>query len=410
MPLSLSGQPAGVVVVPPVRAAIALGLLLGLQPLATDLYLPALPMLTRELAAPLAAGHLTMSALILAFGLAQLVWGPVADRFGRRPALLSGLSAYTAASLLCALAGDIGTLVLGRALQGIGMAAAVVCGRAMVRDLYEPQRGAHVMSLGLSGLGMIAIASPLLGGALSGLWGWRATLGFVAAAGAGIGLFLLLGMPETQPVKNPHALRLRPLLALVGQVLANRRFQAWAALTAATYGGLFALLAGSSFIYINLLGLSPGRFGALMATVSVSYLGGTMLCRRWLPRCGLSGAAARGAWLSLAGGVAMALLAAAGVQTVWAVWLPQCVFTMGHGVHQSCGQTGAVAPFPRSAGIASALSGFVLAFTAFLVGLWLGQAMDGSTRPLAYGVCAAGVAVAFIAWVLVRRHGEPPAP
>ena len=107
----------------------------------TDIYLPALPMLTRDLAAPMSAAQLTMSALILAFGVAQLFWGPVADRVGRRPVLIAGLLLYTAASIGSVLAGSIGWLMLWRVLQGATMAAAVVCARAIVRDLYEPHRG-----------------------------------------------------------------------------------------------------------------------------------------------------------------------------------------------------------------------------------------------------------------------------
>ncbi|MFD2452130.1 MFS transporter [Ideonella paludis] len=138
------------------QVALALALLLGLQPITTDLYLPALPLLARDLAAPMASVQLTMSALLLSFGMAQLVMGPLSDRFGRRPVLLGGLFLYSVASLGCALAPSIHTLIGLRALQGAGLAAAVVCARAMVRDLYEPHQGAQVMSKGLSGLGLIA--------------------------------------------------------------------------------------------------------------------------------------------------------------------------------------------------------------------------------------------------------------
>ena len=106
----------------------------------------------------MSAAQLTMSALILAFGVGQLFWGPVADRVGRRPVLITGLLLYTAASIGSVLAGSIGWLVMWRVLQGATMAAAVVCARAIVRDLYEPHEGAQVMSLALSGLGVIAIA------------------------------------------------------------------------------------------------------------------------------------------------------------------------------------------------------------------------------------------------------------
>jgi DHA1 family bicyclomycin/chloramphenicol resistance-like MFS transporter len=385
--------------------AIALALLLGLQPVTTDLYLPALPSLARSLAAPMSAVQLTMSALILAFGLAQLVWGPVADRVGRRPVLLTALAGFLVASIGAALAPGIAWLVAWRIAQGAMLAAAVVCARAMVRDLYEPAEGARVMSLGLSGLGLIAITSPLLGGALAASAGWRAALTAVAVIGALTLLFIWRALPETIRQRDPQATRLAPLAANVRAVLRHPTFVAWAALTASTYGGLFTILAASPFVYIDVLGLTPMQFGVAMATGSLSYICGTVVCRRWLLRYGLPGAVRRGAVFTLAGGLSLLALAALGVQAVWAVLLPQCLYAFGHGVHQPCGQTGAVGPFPHAAGVASAWAGFMLALVAFGVGLWLGHAIDGSVWPLALGVATWSVITATVAWTLVQRAG-----
>ena len=385
-------------------AAFALALLLGLQPVTTDVYLPALPMLARDLAAPMSAAQLTMSALILAFGVAQMFWGPVADRVGRRPVLITGLLLYTAASIGSMLAGGIGWLVLWRVLQGATMAAAVVCARAIVRDLYEPLEGARVMSLALSGLGVIAIVGPALGGVVAALGGWRAALAVVAAFGALTLAFIAWRLPETLLHKNPDATRAGPLLAQWGSIARHPTFIAWTLLVSATYGGLFTILAGSSFTYIDVLGLSPGWYGLAMASGSLSYLAGTFVCRRWIVRHGIRGAVARGGGFTLAGGVLVVTLALAGVHSVWAIVLPQWLFAFGHGIHQPCGQAGAVGPFPRAAGAASALAGFVLALTAFGVGLWLGQALDGTVLPYALGIGFWSVVTTTVAWTLVQRH------
>jgi DHA1 family bicyclomycin/chloramphenicol resistance-like MFS transporter len=387
--------------------ALALALLLGLQPVTTDIYLPALPALTRELGASMAAAQLTMSALILAFGLAQLVWGPIADRLGRRPVLLTGLTLYTAASIGCMLAAQIETLIVWRMLQGAALAAAVVCARAMLRDLYEPHEGAQVMSLGLSGLGVIAILGPVLGGFVAAAFGWRAALSMVVLMGGLTLLFVALRLPETLPVKNPQATSPRQLLATWQRIAQHRTFVAWTLLTSCTYGGLFTILAGSSFIYIDILGLSPSVYGLAMGSASAAYMAGTFVCRRWVARVGMVCAVGRGAWFSLAGGLLILVLATAGVQAIWTVLLPQWLFAFGHGVHQPCGQAGAVGPFPQAAGAASALAGFVLAATAFVVGLWLGQALDGRVLPYAAGLAFWGVLTATVAWTLVRRHGVP---
>jgi DHA1 family bicyclomycin/chloramphenicol resistance-like MFS transporter len=392
------------VALPAATVALALALLLGLQPVTTDLYLPALPSLARGLAAPMGAVQATMSALILAFGVSQLVWGPVADRVGRRPVLLASLALYTLASVGAALAPAIGWLIAWRVAQGATLAAAVVCARAMVRDLYEPAEGARVMSLGLTGLGVIAITSPMLGGALAAGAGWRAALAAVAVAGACVLAFVWRALPETLARRNPQATQLAPLAATSVQVLRHPTFVAWAALTASTYAGLFTILAASPFVYIELLGLTPAQFGIAMACGSTAYIAGTFACRRWLLRHGLAGAVRRGAGFTLAGGLSLLAFTALGVQAVWAVLLPQCLYAFGHGVHQPCGQTGAVGPFPHSAGVASAWAGFLLAFVAFLVGLWLGQAIDGSAWPLALGVGLWSVVTATVGWTLVQRH------
>ena len=387
-------------------AATALALLLGLQPVTTDVYLPALPALTRELGASMGAAQLTMSALILAFGVAQLVWGPVADHIGRRPVLLAGLALYTAASIGGMLAPSIGLLIVWRALQGACLAAAVVCARAMVRDLYEPAQGAQVMALGMSGLGLIAIAGPVVGGVAAAFGGWRAALAVVAAVGAATLVLVAGWLPETAPRKNPQATRIGPLLRTWSRIARHPTFVAWTLLITCTYGGLFTLLAGSSFIYIEVLGLSPGSYGLALATGSVSYLVGTLVCRRWIVHHGLAGAVWRGGFFTLAGGVSMLALALAGVNAVWAVLLPQCLFAFGHGIHQPCGQAGSVGPFPHSAGAAAALAGFALALTAFFVGRWLGGALDGSVLPLAQGMAFWSVLTAGTAWTLVQRAGR----
>jgi DHA1 family bicyclomycin/chloramphenicol resistance-like MFS transporter len=384
-------------------AAVALALLLGLQPITTDVYLPALPMLTRELMAPMSAAQLTMSALILAFGVAQLFWGPVADRVGRRPVLLWGLALYTMASAGAAVAGSIEALIVWRVLQGACLAAAVVVARAIVRDLYEPHEGAQVMALALSGLGVIAITGPMLGGFIAAAAGWRATLTLVAASGAATLLFIAWRLPETLLRKNPHATRLAPLATAWWQIARHRSFVAWTLLTSCTYGGLFTILAGSSFVYMDMLGLSAAAYGVAMASGSAAYLLGTVVCRRWIARHGLAGAVKRGVGFTLAGGVAIALLALAGVDSVWAVLLPQWLFCFGHGIHQPCGQTGAVGPFPRTAGAASALAGFVLSLVAFLVAQWLGVSLAGEVLPYALGVAFWALLTSLIGWTLVQR-------
>lgn len=399
--------PVGPAPMSPARVAVALALLMGLQPITTDLYLPALPLIKQDLGASMAATQATLSALILAFGFGQLFWGPVTDRYGRRPVLLLGLALYTLASLGATWAPSIRALVAWRVVQGACLAAAVVCGRSMVRDCYTPREGVQVMARGFTGLGLIALGGPLLGGLLAEHHGFRATLAVLAVSGAGILVFVWAGMSETLARPNPQATRLGPLLHNWARIARHPTFLAYTALTAGTYGGLFAWLAGSSFVLIDLMDLSRAEYGGVMATGCIFYLWGTLTCRRWAARDGVLATVRRGAWFTLAGALLMGGLSLAGMHRAWAVIVPTWLYVFAHGIHQTCGQTGVVAPFPRLAGTASALAGFLLSATAFAIGQALGLLMNDSALPLTLGVAAGGLVTTVVAWTLVQRHGEP---
>jgi DHA1 family bicyclomycin/chloramphenicol resistance-like MFS transporter len=390
---------------PPGLTIIVLSLLLGLQPVTTDLYLPALPALTAGFGAPMAQAQLTLSALLLAFGLSQLVWGPLSDRFGRRPILLVGMSAYVLAAIASTLAPSMELLILWRTLQGAAMGAGVMCARAIVRDLYNPLQGARVMSKALSGLGVIACLSPPLGGLLSAWFSWRIALLALALFGALSLTLVAWRFSETLAQKNRDALRPAHLLRTWVTIVRNPTFIAFSALSAASYGGLFTFLAASSFVFIRVLGWSTMQYGLLMFSNALAYLLGTFLCRYWLARFGVRRALALAGGLSLSGGSLMGLLTLAGVQNGWAIMLPQYLFMLGHGVHQPCSQSGAVGPFPQAAGAASALNGFLMMAAAFAVGTWLGGHMDGSAAPLTLGIWFWSVLIALTAWTVVQQHG-----
>ncbi len=388
---------------------LVLSLLLGLQPVTTDLYLPAFPALTASFAAPMSQAQLTLSALMLAFGISQLVWGPLSDRFGRRPVLLVGLSAYTLASLAGAFAPSMLLLIVCRTVQGAAMGAAVMCARAIVRDLYTPVQGARAMSRGLTGLGVIACLCAPLGGLLTDAFNWRIALLVLPVFSACTLALIFTRFTET--VKQPRLDALSPasLFATWWQIVRHPTFLAWCALATASYGALFTFLASSSFVLIQVVGLSRPQYGLAMFLVSFMYILGTFACRRLLPRVGIRRAVAIAGVLTFTAGMLMGVFALAGIHNVWSLMVPFCLFMVAHGVHQPCSQSGAVGPFPQAAGTASALAGFVSMAVAFLIGIWLGVRMDGTVMPLAEGVWFWSMCVAVIAWTLVRKHGEAQA-
>ncbi|MBL0420451.1 Bcr/CflA family efflux MFS transporter [Ramlibacter sp. AW1] len=400
--------PAGPVSMSPGVVVVLLSLLLGLQPLTTDLYLPALPGLTRALGAEpaQAQAQATLAVLLLAFGISQLAWGPLSDRFGRRPVLLAGIGIYVGASVGCALAPSMDLLVAWRAAQGAAMGAAVMGARAIVRDLYEPQVGARTMAKGLSGLGVIACLSAPLGGVVADLFGWRWALALLGIFSALLWLIIARHFTESLPAERRAPLHPGAIARSWWTIIRHPTFLAGSALATTSYAGLFTFLATAPFVFGQVIGLGATEVGVALFSVSLTYLAGTVLARRLLTRIGLRRAVMWAGGVSLLAGTVLVLLAWAGVRGIWALLPPIWLFMLAHGVHQPCGQVVAVAPFPKAAGAAAALNGFLMMLVAFAMGGWLGrQAMD-SAWPLVSGLWFWGVCIAVVAFTLVRRHGE----
>ena len=386
---------------------VLLSLLLGIQPMVTDLYLPALPAIKAEFGAALSQVQLTLSALLLAFGTSQLFWGPLSDRFGRRPILLWGLTTFTLAGVGCVLSSTMQELIVWRALQGAAMGAVVMCARAIVRDLYTPETGAGVMSKALTGLGLLACGSAPLGGLLTDLFSWHAAMILIVGYGSvALGL-VAWKFKETVPRKNPLALQARVLATTWWQILKHPTFVAFSCVSIGTYGGLFTFLASSSFVFIDLLGLARWHYSFLLFSMSFTYILGTFACRRLLVRFGVQKTVAIAGCFTLVGGGLMALNAWLGWQSVLSLMGPFYLYILAHGIHQPCSQSGAVGPFPKAAGAASALGGFLMMVAAFATGLWLGAAKNDSALPMAQSIAFWSVITALSAWVLVQRRGGP---
>ena len=330
------------------RAAVVLiGCFLMLQPLSTDLYLASLPGLTRTFATSVATVQLTLSVFVITFGVMQLVIGPLSDRFGRYPVTIAGIAVYFAASIACALAPSIEVLIFARLAQAVGCCSVVVVARAIIRDLFDPLAGARVMARASTLLAIGPLLGPILGSFLEVRFGFRASFTVLAVFAGALFVAAFLRLGETNPRRDAAATGPRALLRNYAQVLRSHHFLSYALVGAASYGGLFAFISGSSFVLIDVLGVPTAWFGYAFAFCAAGYFAGTLACHRLLARYGIVRTLMISACVSAAGGLAMATLAVAGVAHWAAILLPQFVCMLAHGVNFPCAQAGAVAPFPR---------------------------------------------------------------
>jgi DHA1 family bicyclomycin/chloramphenicol resistance-like MFS transporter len=384
---------------------------LMLQPLSTDLYLASLPHLSGTFGVPAAQAQQTLTLFVAGFAVAQLLAGPLSDRFGRRPVLLGGFALYTAASVVCMLTPSMPVLLAARVVQAVGCCTVVVNARALVRDLYDPAEGARVIAQASSLLAIAPIVGPIAGGYLQEAFGFRAAFGVLTAYALLLGAATWRLMPETNRRLNPDATRPAGLLRIYLGLLRTPAFWSYALPGALSYGAIFVFISGSSFILIDVLGVPTFAYGWCFAVGVLGYLGGTLLCRRLLLTRGMAATLALGSRVSAAAGVGFLVAVLAG----WHHWsmmvLALFAAMLAHGINFPCVQAGAVAPFPASAGAAAALFGFLAMAAALLSGTWVGANLEGGLVPVAAISAATGCAVMASAWLLRRhRQGAMPSP
>lgn len=392
----MSSSPAA----PTWRYIVLLALLLGAQPIATDLYLPALPALKSELGNP----SLTLTALMLAFGISQLFWGPISDHYGRRPVALLGATGYALTCFAAAFAPTMTMLVLCRVLQGIAMAALIVVARASSRDLFSPQDGTRILSKGLSGLGVIALVSPLIGAALAAITPWRGSLAAMGVFGAIVLVWVAWSFGESLPPERRSQNFTVP--GATTAILRNARFRAWTYVVSTSYATLFCFLLASAFVYGVAFNLGIFGSGLVLAGNCVFYILGTMWCRHLLATMPPYRATAQAAWFHLAGGVVTLVPA-----LIHEPWLPamlagQFLFSIGHGVVQPCAQAGAVADSPQYAGRAAALSGFSMMCVAFVIGQIMSPFLGDSAWPLVISISIGAPLISLLAHTVLRSAHE----
>ncbi len=387
--------------------ALLLTTLVALGPLSTDLYLPALPGLTQTFNTDVAQVQLTLSVFLIGFAVAQLIYGPLSDRYGRRSLMLFGLALYLLASLGCMLAPSIDALIVARFFQALGACAGPVLGRAIVRDVYGPLQAARVLAYISGAMAIAPMIGPFFGGWLTAWFGWRANFAALALFAAVMLAVVFAMLGESNAHRDPAATQPRRILKNFRALLSARSYLGYLLCTSFAYGALFSFISGSSFVLIQLYGLSPQWFGVSFGLVVTGYICGTLITARFTLRLGPARMVKMGAVLGALAGTLMVALALMGVRGVWAILLPMFGVLVAAGLIMPNAFGGALAPYPKMAGAASALMGFVQMALAAGVGIVVGHAYDGTAIPMTGAIALCGWAVLASYWLLVRPSSEP---
>lgn len=373
----------------PLALVILLGVLIALPALGTDLFVPALPSLTLALGAEVGAAQLTMTLYFIGVAAGQLLWGPLSDRYGRKPILLGGLGIMLAASISAALMESLAAIVAARLAQGLGMSSGSLIGRTIARDLYAHEQAARLLSSMSVVFSMVPLAAPLTGGLLVASAGWPSVFAAMAIVAAVL-VAAVIPMRETAPTRRASA-RPAEIVRTFGLILRDRRFLAPYSVFVCTQIGILAWVSNSSFTLISGFGVGPRAYGAMFTLVMSGQIVGAWLSTRLVLRLGIPRMLHWGATLMFAGGAAVAALAWLGVAHWLAVVVPFMVYLFGAALIVPSATAAAMAPFPASAGAVSSLIG-TIGFTAgAVISSGLGAAFDGSARPMATVALIAGV-------------------
>jgi DHA1 family bicyclomycin/chloramphenicol resistance-like MFS transporter len=367
-------------------------------PVSIDIFLPSLPDMTRVFATDVSHVQTTLSIFVAGFALAQLVLGPLSDRFGRRPVLLAGTGLYCAASILCLFARSIETLILARLLQAFGACAGPVLSRAIVRDVFPPDRAARTLAVMASIMAIAPALAPVVGGLLHSWFDWRANFVVMTLFGLALWIGVRQLLAETNQRPDRKALRLGRMLSAYGMLATHRGFLRYTLALSLLFAAMFSFISGGAFVLISVLGVKPEHFGIFFAMVVGGLLAGNLATARLSHRLSADRLIGAGLVIATASAVPLVGLALAHVQTIAAVVAPMVGIFLAAGLILPNGTAAAIAPHGRIAGSASALLGFIQMGVAATAGWAVGRLDNGTTLPMAatVGAMAGMAALAFL--------------
>jgi DHA1 family bicyclomycin/chloramphenicol resistance-like MFS transporter len=380
---------------------LLLAMLTGLGPLSVDMYLASLPSIGRLLAAPTSQVQLTISAYLIGFAIAQVFYGPLSDRQGRRPVLLAALGIYLMATLACALSFSIETLIAARMLQAVGGSGASVLARAVVRDMYEGQRIGRELARMAAIMALAPLVAPLIGGVLETVFGWRSNFVLLLCFGTTAWLMVWFLLPETLRQRAPEPVSIGSTLRSYRRFLADAGFVIHLGIATCCLCGLFAWISSAAFVLQDIYGLSPFAFGLSFTVAASGYLGGTLIAARFVMRWGGGRTMGYGTVAMALGGLAMAVLLGFTSSGAVTVIVPAGLYLIGMGMTLAQAQAGALLPYPDRAGAASSLLGFCTQTSSAVVGAILGHTLGATAWPLVIAMLLAG-GLSLLLWTLSR--------
>ena len=382
---------------------LLLGALSALTPASIDMYLPSFPALGRALDASPAAVQLTLSAYLIGLGVGQALYGPLADRFGRRQPLAAGLSVYALASIGCALAPTIHALIALRFVQAIAGSACLVIPRAIVRDLFEPQESARIFSLLMLVVGVAPILAPVAGSQIASAAGWRAIFALLALLGIAGVAATLVALPETRPRSARSG---GSGIADYGRVLSDRRALGFILGGGLAMGGLFAYISGSPFVLIEHYGLSARAYGLVFGSIAAGLIAASQWNRRLLARYPSRDILTVALVLNVVLGVGLVLVGSTGFGGLPALIVFLLLFISTLGLIQPNAIACALADHPERAASASALYGVVQFGVASAASALVGALHDDTPRSMTAVMAISGVgALAMYRWLV--KPGPP---
>jgi len=388
---------------------VILGALTAIGPLSIDMYLPAFPRIEADLHAAAGPAELTLATFFVGMAAGQLFWGPISDRFGRKPPLYFALGLFAIASLGCALVQSAEALTGWRLLQALGGSAGMVITRAMVRDRCTAREAARAFSLLILVMGLAPILAPLLGGWVSETLGWRFIFLLLAAFAGALLLAVGFGLGESHhprhDTRHEPALHLGGVLVGYGGLFRNRAFLGYTLSGGFAMAGMFAYIAGSPFVFIQLGGIAAADFGWFFGANALGFVLASQVNARLLKTREPTWLLRRSLWVPLVAGVSVLAVTAAGIFSLPLILAAVFVYVGSLGFIAPNASACALATHGQQAGAASALMGALQFGLATLAGVGISHFHDGSAVPL-----AAFMAVCGLAAFGTHRHLVPLRP